>query len=73
MYLGEAFLEIGNFVAHVANLLKSLRGGIFSRCYPNLRGVALLYCLQRCSACHCLSNALRQQPQCLTVAMMAMW
>ncbi len=55
--LGKALLEISNLIAHVANLLKGLRGRIFCRCYPDLRGVALLCCLQTCHACQRVSNS----------------
>ena len=56
-YLGEAFLEIRNLIAHIAHLLESLCGRVFCRCYPDLRGVALLCGLQKCHACHRLSKA----------------
>ncbi len=48
--LGEALLEVSNLIAHVADLLERLRGRVFCRCYPDLRRVALLCCLQTCHA-----------------------
>ena len=43
--LGEALLEVGNLVAHVAHFLKGLRGCVLCSSNPDLRRVALLSCL----------------------------
>lgn len=48
--LGEALLEVGNLVAHVAHFLKGLRGCVLCSSDPDLRRVALLSCLNACTS-----------------------
>lgn len=61
--LGEALLEVGNLIAHVAYLLKGLRGCVLCSSDPDLRRVALLSCLDACTSLlrNILKKAMSQQ------------
>ena len=48
--LGEALLEVGNLIAHIAHFLEGLRGCVLCSSDPDLRRVALLSCLDACTS-----------------------